>query len=121
MFLEKIINFAIASDVVFEVIKDPNSSARKVSWKPQFFKRFIQLDIHFQYVEKNNRQIIRDPEELRKICKNVIEKYDVIVRKARRKKPGEYEKVLKAVMKESERRADLELTKPLLNELLGLS
>lgn len=69
-------------------------------------------------MEENNRTVIRDPEELRKICKYVVENYDKIVRKAKRGKPGEYEKVVKAVMKESKRRADLEITKPILDELL---
>lgn len=70
---------------------------------------------------ENNRQIIRDPEELQKICELVVVKYDKIVRKAKRGKPGEYEKVVKAVLKESDRRADLDLVKPILNKLLNLS
>lgn len=62
--------------------------------------------------------MIRDPEELRKLCKFCIEKYDKVTKKARRGKEGEFEKLVKAVLKESDRRADVALTKPILQELL---
>lgn len=62
--------------------------------------------------------MIRDPDELRKLCKLVIDKYDKVSRKARRGKEGEFEKLVKALLKESNKRADIELSKPILQELL---
>lgn len=62
--------------------------------------------------------MIRDPEELRKLCKLVIDKYDKVSRKARRGKEGEFEKLIKALLKESDKRADVTLSKPILQELL---
>lgn len=61
---------------------------------------------------------MRDPEELRKLCQFCVEKYDKVTRKARRGKEGEFEKLVKAVMKESNKRADIPLAKTILQELL---
>lgn len=72
----------------------------------------------FQYVIENNQQVMRDPEELRKLCQFCVEKYDKVTRKARRGKEGEFEKLVKAVMKESNKRADIPLAKTILQELL---
>lgn len=69
-------------------------------------------------MEENNQKVIRDPEELKKLCKLVIDKYDKVSRKARRGKEGEFEKLVKALLKESDKRADISLSKPILQELL---
>lgn len=69
-------------------------------------------------MEENQLTVIRDAEEMRKICKLVIDKYDKITRKARRGKEGEFEKLVKAVLKESNKRADISIAKPILQELL---
>lgn len=62
--------------------------------------------------------MIRDPEELRKLCQFCIDKYDKVTKKARRGKEGEFEKLVKAVMKESNKRADIPSAKTILHELL---
>lgn len=62
--------------------------------------------------------MIRDPVEIRKLCEFCVEKYDKVTKKARRGKEGEFEKLIKAVMKESNKRADIPLTKQFLHELL---
>lgn len=69
-------------------------------------------------MEENNQKVIRDPEELKNLCKLVIDKYDKVSRKARRGKEGEFEKLVKALLKESDKRADIALSKPILQELL---
>ncbi|XP_031620064.1 glutamyl-tRNA(Gln) amidotransferase subunit B, mitochondrial [Contarinia nasturtii] len=94
-----VINTAISKNIIFEVIKNPKISAR-------------------QFVEENNLKVIRDPTELRQLCKLVIDKYDKVTKKARRRKEGEFEKLVKALMKESNDRADISLSRPILQELL---
>ena len=61
---------------------------------------------------------MRDPEELRKLCQFCIDKYDKVTKRARRDKEGEFEKLVKAVMKESKKRADIPLAKTILQDLL---
>lgn len=70
---------------------------------------------------ESNQTVIKDPDELRKICKFCIDKYDKVTRKARRGKEGEFEKLVKAVLKETNKRADVASTKPILQELLKSS
>lgn len=70
---------------------------------------------------ESNQTVIKDLNELRKICKFCIDKYDKVTKKARRGKEGEFEKLVKAVLKESNKRADIALTKPILQELLKSS
>lgn len=77
-----------------------------------------KLNIIFQFVVENNQEVIRNPDELRQLCKLVIEKYDKVSKKARRGKEGEFEKLIKALLKESNKRADVALAKPILQELL---
>lgn len=69
-------------------------------------------------MEENNQKVIRDLDELRQLCKLVINKYDKVTKKARRNKEGEFEKLVKAVLNESNKRADTTLAKPILQELL---
>lgn len=69
-------------------------------------------------MEENNQKVIRDLTELRDLCKLVINKYDKVTKRARRGKEGEFEKLVKALMKESHDRADISLSKPILEELL---
>lgn len=77
--------------------------------------------LYFQFVEENNRKILRDTEEIRKICELCIVKYDRVARKAKRGKESEYEKLLQLVLKESENRADLNITRPILDDVLKSS
>lgn len=79
------------------------------------------LTFNFQFVEENNQKVIRDLEELRQLCKLVIDKYDKVTKRAKRGKEGEFEKLVKAVLKESNKRADISLAKPILQELLKSS
>lgn len=120
MIREGVINMAIAENIIFEMIKTPTISARKVRLFGINLISSIMISNNnsSQFVEENNQTVIRDPEELRKLCKFCIEKYDKVTKKARRGKEGEFEKLVKAVLKESDRRADVALTKPILQELL---
>ncbi|XP_055322881.1 glutamyl-tRNA(Gln) amidotransferase subunit B, mitochondrial isoform X1 [Sitodiplosis mosellana] len=99
MLRENVINVAISENVIFHIIENPTVSAK-------------------QFVEENNQKVIRDSEELRKLCKLVIEKYDKVSKKARRGKEGEFDKLVKALLKESNKRADIALSKTILQELL---
>lgn len=124
MICDDVINMAIAENIIYEVIKNPTISAQQVLvpylsytfifrfWISNFFIK------QFQYVIENNQQVLKDPEELRKLCQFCVEKYDKVTRKARRGKEGEFEKLVKAVMKESNKRADIPLAKTILQELL---
>lgn len=67
---------------------------------------------------ENNQTVIRDLNELHQICSFCIEKYDKVSKKARRGKDGEFEKLIKAVLKESNKRADVTASKSILQELL---
>lgn len=120
MIREGVINMAIAENIIFEMIKTPTISARKVWLFGIILISSIMISNNnsSQFVEENNQTVIRDPEELRNLCKFCIEKYDKVTKKARRGKEGEFEKLVKAVLKESDRRADVALTKPILQELL---
>lgn len=70
-------------------------------------------------VEENSLTLMTDPDELRKICEFVLVKYVKIAKKAKREKPGEFGKLVKATIKESNNRADPETATKLLKELLS--
>lgn len=126
MICEDVINMAIAENIIYEMIKNPTISARKVYqidccnfiFHFYMFNNSQKKKNEFQFVIENNQQVMRDPEELRKLCQFCVEKYDKLTKKARRGKDGEFEKLVKAVMKESNKRADIPLAKTILQELL---
>lgn len=126
MICEDVINMAIAENIIYEMIKNPTISARKVYqidccnfiFHFYMFNNSQKKKNKFQFVIENNQQVMRDPEELRKLCQFCVEKYDKLTKKARRGKEGEFEKLVKAVMKESNKRADIPLAKTILQELL---
>lgn len=122
MHLNRVINSALADDIIAVLLENPSLSARKVTlhYFKQFINKFNRICLYFQYVEENNRTLMTDPNELKTVCDFVIENYAKIVKKAKRGKPGEFEKVIKAVVKESQNRADPESAKKVLNDLLNL-
>lgn len=129
MISDDVINMAIAENIIYEMIKNPARSAQQVV---RFSVRLLILQLetsalmpnvlfsfwNFQYVIENNQQVLRDPDELQKLCQFCVEKYDKVTKRARRGKEGEFEKLVKAVMKESNKRADIPLAKTILQKLL---
>lgn len=99
LFLNDVITRKVAEAVLFEAVKTPSISAK-------------------QFIEENNLTILRDVIEIREICEECIQKYEKVVRKARRGNKVEFDKLLGFVLKTSNYRADQKPTATILKEAL---